>query len=96
MQNTSSFQISVTLFDPTVEWRKIVILCISVLLVKLLYLDYWIWPIWTIYDLHLCQFIKSNLSLSTPNPNKCQKYNYRSKRSFLLILSVRDDLVKVK
>ena len=53
---------------------RIVILCISVLLVKLLYLDYWIWPIWTIYDLHLCQFIKFNLSLSTPNPNKCQKY----------------------
>ena len=82
MQNTSSFQISVTLFDPTVEWRKIVILCISVLLVKLLYLDYWIWPIWTIYDLHLCQFIKSNLSLSTPNPNKNVK-NVRSKNQML-------------
>ena len=74
MQNTPSFQISITLFDPTVEWRRIVILCISVLLVKLLYLDYWIWPFWTIYVLLPCQFIKSNLSLSTPNPNKCQKY----------------------
>ena len=55
---------------------------IPVLLVELLYLDYWIWPIWTIFVLLLCQFIKSNLSLSTPNPNKCQKYEFMTSRIF--------------
>ena len=84
VQNTPSFQISITLFDPTVEWGRIVILCISVLLVKLLYLDYWIWPFWTIYVLLPCQFIKSNLSLSTPNPNKCQKSEVYKICSFIV------------
>ena len=82
VKNTSSFQISTTLFDPTVEWRRIMILCISVLLVQLLYLDYWTWPIWTIFVLLLCQFIKSNLSSSTPNLNKCQKYKFMTSRNF--------------
>ena len=31
------------------------------------YLGYWIWPIWTIYDLHLCQFIKFHLSYPYPH-----------------------------
>ena len=47
------------------------------LMVDLLYLEYSIWPNWTIFVLLLCQFVKSNLSLSIPNPNKYQKYNYQ-------------------
>ena len=35
------------------------------------------------HDLHLCQFIKFNISLSTPNPNKCQKYNMQKMRCLL-------------
>ena len=36
-------------------------------LLDMAYLDHF-------FVLHLCQFNKSNLSISTPNPNECQKY----------------------